>query len=91
MTTYEIKIPASGWIQEPLPGARNILHDLSCARAVAEVEIAPKDDQRRWLAVSLVQIGSEIEIEDAVVYAYAAEGGKIELGGVSAASIRLVR
>lgn len=90
MTTYEIKIPVSGWVQETLPGARS-LRDLGCARATAEIEIDPKNGQRRWLSVSLVEVGGEIEIEDEVVYAYAPEGGKIELGSVGATNIRLVR
>jgi len=87
----EVKIPTSGWVQEPIPGARDILRDLGCPRAVTEIEITPKNGQRRWLSVSLVQVGKEVEIEDAVVYAYAPEGGKIELGGAIHWDIRLVR
>lgn len=91
VTTYEIKIPTSGWVEETLPGARDI-RDVGCARTTAEVEVAPKNGQRRWLSVSLVQVGGDVEIEDEVVYAYAPEGGKIELGSPPASwSIRLVR
>lgn len=86
----EIKIPTSGWVQETLPDARDI-KEVGCARAVAETEISPKDGRRRWLSVSLAETRDGIEIEDAVVYACAPEGGKIELGGAAHWDIRLVR
>lgn len=91
--TYEVTIPTRGWVQEVIPGSRGPLHaNLDSPRAVAEVEIAPRNGQRRWLAVSLVEVRGAVEIEDESVYALDPEGGgKIELGCVGAANIRLVR
>jgi hypothetical protein len=90
---YTIQIPRAGWTRDKIEEGKDWRGNLAAPRAVVRQAL----DERRQLAVTLVEIGKQIEIEDAVIEEWQEEpqaeagGYWVEGPGVSARQIQLVR
>jgi hypothetical protein len=90
---YTIPIPSTGWTQDKIEDGKGWQGNLACPRVVVRQPI----DERRQIAVTLVEVGKQIEIENAVIAEWQEEpqteagGYWVEGSGVSVRQIQLVR